>query len=102
MNSVGPCPEKQEMSFTQQRIKKEMSRGLLAEIIQYDDSGLLLEVSVSGTPIKIIFTEKYPFHAPAVVAAGEYMNLPILQEENWKATCRINDIIQAITGESAD
>jgi hypothetical protein len=89
------------MSFTQNRIKNEMSRGLRAEIIKYDDSGLLLEVSVSGITIKIIFTEKYPFHAPAVVTAGEYMNLSILLEENWKATCRINDIIQAITEESA-
>ena len=90
------------MSFAQYRIKKEMSRGLNAEIIRYDDNELLLEVSVSGVPIKIIFTEKYPFHSPAVVTAGEYMNLPILRDENWKATCRINDIIQAITGESAD
>lgn len=90
------------MSFAQYRIKKEMSRGLNAEIIRYDDSELLLEVSVNGFPIKIIFTEKYPFHSPAVVTAGEYMNLPILRDENWKATCQINDIIQAITGESAD
>lgn len=90
------------MSFAQHRIKKEMSRGLNAAIIRYDDSELLLEVSVSGVPIKIIFNEMYPFHSPAVVTAGEYMNLPILQAENWKATCRINDIIQAITGESAD
>ena len=90
------------MSFTQKRIKNEISRGLYAEIIRYEDSGLLLEVSVSGVPVKIVFTEKYPFQSPAVVAAGEYMNLSILQEENWKATYKINDIIQAITGESAD
>jgi len=91
------------MSFTQKRIKNEMIRGLNAEIIRYDDSGLLLEVSVSGFPVKIVFTEKYPFHSPAVITAGEYMNLPILREEIWKATYKINDIIQAIiTGESAD
>ena len=91
------------MSFTQKRIKNEMSRGLYAEIIRYDDSGLLLEVSVSGVPVKIVFTEKYPFQSPAVVAAGEYMNLRILWPDNWKPSLGVKDIIQAITSlEPAD
>ena len=85
------------MSFAQHRIKKEIERGLTAEAVKYDDTQLLLEVCINGINHEIRFTEQYPFHAPAVVCAGEYVNLRLLWPETWRATCKINDIIQALT-----
>ena len=85
------------MSFAQHRIKKEIERGLTAEAVKYDDTQLLLEVCINGINHEIRFTEQYPFHAPAVVCAGEYSNLRMLWPEVWKATYTINNIIQALT-----
>jgi ubiquitin-protein ligase len=87
-----------DKSFTQYRIKREIERGLSAET-KYDDTQLLLEVGINGKQYEIRFTEKYPFHAPAVVCAGEYMNLRMLWPDVWKATYTINNIIQALTTE---
>ena len=85
------------MSFAQHRIKKEIERGLTAEAVKYDDTQLLLEVCISGLIHEFRFSDKYPFHAPAVVCAGEYSNLRMLWPEVWKATYTINNIIQALT-----
>jgi hypothetical protein len=85
------------MTFTRDRIRKEIERGINADAARYNDTKLLLEVSVNGIIHEIRFTEMYPFHPPAVVCAGEYSNLHMLWPEVWKATYKINDIIQALT-----
>jgi hypothetical protein len=84
------------MSIAQYRIQKEIERGFIATMLRWDDTQLLLEVSINSVPHEIRFTEKYPFHPPAVICAGEYSNLRILWPEEWRATNRINDIIQAL------
>ena len=81
------------------RINKELTRGISATVIKFDETQLLLEVSVNNITIEIIFSEQYPFHPPFARCAGEYMNLPILRPDNWKASLCINDIIQAIIAE---
>jgi ubiquitin-protein ligase len=79
------------------RINRELERGINAEVIKFDETQLLLEVSVNNITVEIIFTDRYPFHPPFARCAGEYINLHILSPDVWKASCRINDIIQAIT-----
>jgi hypothetical protein len=81
------------------RINKELTRGISATVIKFDETQLLLEVSVNNITIEIIFSEQYPFHPPFARCAGEYMNLPILRPDNWKPSLCINDIIQAIIAE---
>jgi hypothetical protein len=85
------------------RINRELERGILAEIIKFDETQLLLEVSVNNITVEIIFSENYPFHPPFARCAGEYMNLRILWPDYWKPSLCVKDIIQAITSlEPAD
>ena len=85
------------MTTSQKRINRELERGIDATVIKFDETQLLLEVSVNNITVEIIFTERYPFHPPFARCAGEYINLPILRPDIWKPSSRINDIIQAIT-----
>jgi hypothetical protein len=84
------------MSISQNRIHKEIERGLNASIIKFDETQLLLEVSVNNIPFEILFSEKYPFHPPFLRCAGEYVNLRLLWPDVWKPSNKINDIIQAL------
>ena len=79
------------------RINRELERGLNGTGIKFDETQLLLEVSVNNITVEIIFSEKYPFHPPFARCAGEYMNLRILWPDNWKPSFGVKDIIQAIT-----
>jgi hypothetical protein len=97
MLEVKSSKSNSKMSFTRNRIRKEIERGINAESSRYNDTELLLEVSINGIIHEIRFTERYPFHPPAVVCAGEYTNLRLLWLEVWKPSNKINDIIQALT-----
>jgi|APCry1669189567_1035234.scaffolds.fasta_scaffold81880_2 hypothetical protein len=79
------------------RINRELERGIDAKVIKFDETLLLLEVSVNNISVEIIFTDRYPFHPPFARCVGEYINLPILRPDIWKPSDRINNIIQAIT-----
>jgi hypothetical protein len=79
------------------RVNRELERGLNATVIKFDETQLLLEVSVNNITVEILFSERYPFHPPFARCAGEYMNLRVLLPDNWKPSLGIKDIIQAIT-----